>query len=73
MDMAIVILSIVGIVIEDAASSDSKLPINPTIVRFMRVLRIARGKKNRKQEKKCTKKIIEFLSIAHSTSKNLCF
>ena len=42
MDMLIVILSVVGIIIEDVAY-DNSIPINPTIVRFMRVLRIARG------------------------------
>ena len=40
--MLIVVLSVAGIIIEEAAS-DEKFPVNPTIVRFMRVLRIARG------------------------------
>ena len=39
--MGIVILSIVGIVLEEMKSN--VIPINPTIIRVMRVLRIARG------------------------------
>nr|CAB3227403.1 voltage-dependent T-type calcium channel subunit alpha-1G [Phallusia mammillata] len=43
LDMLIVILSIVGIIIEDMSSGgDRSLFINPTIIRVMRVLRIAR-------------------------------
>lgn len=41
MDIAIVMLSIVGIVLEEIKSKF--IPINPTIIRVMRVLRIARG------------------------------
>ena len=41
LDVAIVILSIVGIVLEEVKSK--VIPINPTIIRVMRVLRIARG------------------------------
>ena len=37
------ILSIVGIVLEEMKTN--VIPINPTIIRVMRVLRIARGKK----------------------------
>ncbi|XP_059352397.1 voltage-dependent T-type calcium channel subunit alpha-1G-like isoform X2 [Daphnia carinata] len=40
LDVAIVILSIVGIVLEEMKSD--LIPINPTIIRVMRVLRIAR-------------------------------
>lgn len=40
--MAIVILSIVGITLEEI-EMNAALPINPTIIRIMRVLRIARG------------------------------
>ena len=40
LDLVIILLSIVGIVLEEM---DSELPINPTIIRVMRVLRIARG------------------------------
>ncbi|KAF4518090.1 hypothetical protein B566_EDAN007791 [Ephemera danica] len=40
LDVAIVILSIVGIVLEEVESKI--IPINPTIIRVMRVLRIAR-------------------------------
>lgn len=40
LDVAIVILSIVGIVLEEMESKI--IPINPTIIRVMRVLRIAR-------------------------------
>lgn len=43
LDVGIVILSIVGIVLEEVESKI--IPINPTIIRVMRVLRIARGKK----------------------------
>ena len=41
MDVAIVFLSVVGIVLEELKSD--MMPINPTIMRVMRVLRIARG------------------------------
>lgn len=42
LDLAIVLLSIVGIILEEL-KMNSVLPINPTIIRIMRVLRIARG------------------------------
>ena len=41
LDMLIVILSVVGIVLEEMKTN--VIPINPTIIRVMRVLRIARG------------------------------
>lgn len=41
LDIAIVVLSIIGIVLEEVKSGI--IPINPTIIRVMRVLRIARG------------------------------
>ena len=41
LDMAIVVLSIIGIIMEELKSN--VIPINPTIIRVMRVLRIARG------------------------------
>jgi len=41
LDVAIVLLSVVGIVLEEMKSGI--IPINPTIIRVMRVLRIARG------------------------------
>jgi len=41
LDVGIVILSVVGIVLEEVGSG--AIPINPTIIRVMRVLRIARG------------------------------
>lgn len=41
LDIGIVILSVVGIVLEELESKI--IPINPTIIRVMRVLRIARG------------------------------
>mgnify|MGYP001298379118 FL=1 len=41
LDVAIVFLSVVGIVLEELKSD--MMPINPTIMRVMRVLRIARG------------------------------
>jgi voltage-dependent calcium channel T type alpha-1G len=44
LDIFIVILSIAGIILEKLESD--LIPINPTIMRVMRVLRIARGKKN---------------------------
>ena len=43
LDVCIVILSVVGIVLEESESGF--IPINPTIIRVMRVMRIARGKK----------------------------
>lgn len=42
MDIAIVALSIMGITLEEL-KMNAALPINPTIIRIMRVLRIARG------------------------------
>ena len=39
--MAIVILSIGGIILDELATSN--FPMNPTIIRVMRVLRITRG------------------------------
>ena len=41
LDVLIVILSIIGIIMEELESN--VIPINPTILRIMRVLRIARG------------------------------
>jgi len=41
LDMFIVLLSIAGIIFEEFEALE--LPINPTIIRVMRVLRIARG------------------------------
>lgn len=43
LDIAIVALSIMGITLEELKMS-AALPINPTIIRIMRVLRIARGR-----------------------------
>lgn len=42
LDIGIVILSIVGIALEEVESKI--IPINPTIIRVMRVMRIARGR-----------------------------
>lgn len=44
LDLVIVLLSIMGITLEKI--EEASLPINPTIIRIMRVLRIARGKKH---------------------------
>jgi voltage-dependent calcium channel T type alpha-1G len=41
LDVVIVFLSVLGIVLEEMKSD--LMPINPTIMRVMRVLRIARG------------------------------
>ena len=41
MEVGIVILSIVGIAMEEVEAKI--IPINPTIIRVMRVMRIARG------------------------------
>ena len=41
LDILIVVLSIVGIILEEIKSGF--IPINPTIIRVMRVMRIARG------------------------------
>lgn len=43
LDLAIVLLSIMGIALEEI-EMNAALPINPTIIRIMRVLRIARGR-----------------------------
>ena len=40
--MMIVVLSIGGIILDELATSN--FPMNPTIIRVMRVLRITRGK-----------------------------
>lgn len=45
LDLAIVLLSVMGITLEEI-EINAALPINPTIIRIMRVLRIARGKKD---------------------------
>ncbi|XP_052367448.1 voltage-dependent T-type calcium channel subunit alpha-1I-like [Oncorhynchus keta] len=42
LDLAIVLLSVMGITLEEI-DLNASLPINPTIIRIMRVLRIARG------------------------------
>uniref|UniRef100_A0A8D0HBN4 Calcium voltage-gated channel subunit alpha1 I n=1 Tax=Sphenodon punctatus TaxID=8508 RepID=A0A8D0HBN4_SPHPU len=42
LDLAIVLLSVMGITLEEI-EINAALPINPTIIRIMRVLRIARG------------------------------
>ena len=42
LDIAIVVLSIIGIILEEIKTG--LIPINPTIIRAMRVLRIARGR-----------------------------
>jgi len=41
LDVLIVVMSVVGIALEEVRSGI--IPINPTIIRVMRVLRIARG------------------------------
>ena len=41
MDMIIVVLSVGGMILDEIATSH--LPMNPTIIRVMRVLRITRG------------------------------
>jgi len=41
LDVGIVLLSVAGIILEEMKSG--VIPINPTIIRVMRVLRIARG------------------------------
>lgn len=43
LDLAIVLLSIMGINTLEEIEVNASLPINPTIIRIMRVLRIARG------------------------------
>lgn len=44
LDLAIVLLSVMGITLEEI-EINAALPINPTIIRIMRVLRIARGER----------------------------
>lgn len=41
LDILIVLLSVIGIILEEMKTN--VIPINPTIIRVMRVLRIARG------------------------------
>uniref|UniRef100_A0A803V4Y8 Calcium voltage-gated channel subunit alpha1 I n=1 Tax=Ficedula albicollis TaxID=59894 RepID=A0A803V4Y8_FICAL len=45
LDLAIVLLSVMGITLEEI-EINAALPINPTIIRIMRVLRIARGERD---------------------------
>jgi len=45
LDLGIVLLSIAGIILEEMDTGI--IPINPTIIRVMRVLRIARGLSSR--------------------------
>lgn len=55
MDLAIVLLSIMGITLEEI-DLNASLPINPTIIRIMRVLRITRGTRTVTQTQKPTNK-----------------
>uniref|UniRef100_A0A672TQJ4 Calcium voltage-gated channel subunit alpha1 I n=1 Tax=Strigops habroptila TaxID=2489341 RepID=A0A672TQJ4_STRHB len=52
LDLAIVLLSVMGITLEEI-EINAALPINPTIIRIMRVLRIARGEKDTGQRQGC--------------------
>lgn len=54
LDLAIVLLSIMGITLEEI-DLNASLPINPTIIRIMRVLRITRGKHTGRQTQKTNK------------------
>uniref|UniRef100_A0A8C0U4E9 Voltage-dependent T-type calcium channel subunit alpha n=1 Tax=Cyanistes caeruleus TaxID=156563 RepID=A0A8C0U4E9_CYACU len=50
LDLAIVLLSVMGITLEEI-EINAALPINPTIIRIMRVLRIARGERDAGQSR----------------------
>uniref|UniRef100_A0A8C9MQL6 Calcium voltage-gated channel subunit alpha1 I n=1 Tax=Serinus canaria TaxID=9135 RepID=A0A8C9MQL6_SERCA len=50
LDLAIVLLSVMGITLEEI-EINAALPINPTIIRIMRVLRIARGERDTGQSR----------------------
>uniref|UniRef100_A0A8C3R740 Calcium voltage-gated channel subunit alpha1 I n=1 Tax=Cyanoderma ruficeps TaxID=181631 RepID=A0A8C3R740_9PASS len=50
LDLAIVLLSVMGITLEEI-EINAALPINPTIIRIMRVLRIARGERDTGQNR----------------------
>uniref|UniRef100_A0A8C5THK7 Calcium voltage-gated channel subunit alpha1 I n=1 Tax=Malurus cyaneus samueli TaxID=2593467 RepID=A0A8C5THK7_9PASS len=52
LDLAIVLLSVMGITLEEI-EINAALPINPTIIRIMRVLRIARGEKHWPEAEVC--------------------
>lgn len=52
LDLAIVLLSIMGITLEEI-DLNASLPINPTIIRIMRVLRITRGMRTHTQAHAC--------------------
>ena len=43
LDALIVVFSVAGIVVDKVSSKDA-IPINPTLIRVIRILRIARGK-----------------------------
>ncbi len=60
LDTMIVLLSIAGIVMEKMKSGQV-LPINPTLIRVMRVLRIARGNEEIRGN------LVSFNSILFST------
>uniref|UniRef100_A0A8B9LFA6 Calcium channel, voltage-dependent, T type, alpha 1H subunit a n=1 Tax=Astyanax mexicanus TaxID=7994 RepID=A0A8B9LFA6_ASTMX len=68
LDLAIVLLSIMGITLEEI-KMNAALPINPTIIRIMRVLRIARGTPYVIMCSDCIKQPCEGLS-RHATFEN---
>lgn len=63
LDLAIVLLSIMGITLEEI-DLNASLPINPTIIRIMRVLRITRGThtKRHTETKRCTDEVPPMLT-----------
>lgn len=61
-DTVIVVLSIAGIVVEKM-NNGHILPINPTLIRVMRVLRIARGNNHKKFTRKHLGTLILFSVI----------
>lgn len=63
LDLAIVLLSVMGITLEEIEIS-AALPINPTIIRIMRVLRIARGTRTYiPAYSPCVKHVFNILSV----------
>uniref|UniRef100_A0A8C8AU89 Voltage-dependent T-type calcium channel subunit alpha n=1 Tax=Otus sunia TaxID=257818 RepID=A0A8C8AU89_9STRI len=67
LDLAIVLLSVMGITLEEI-EINAALPINPTIIRIMRVLRIARGERNTGQRQELCPPliaVIPFLSVCN--------
>lgn len=68
LDLAIVLLSVMGITLEEIEIS-AALPINPTIIRIMRVLRIARGTQATHWGNVHTKHLLDAAKVLNANSR----